>query len=197
MCGFSLKLIKIIWPFSIIKEDTGTFCHDALITWLSFFIIMKTTIIKTNISSSHCLTLFTGNVFEYIALFIYILSPWSLAFSFLFVTVCFHVKIFWYTKLNINNSNFSLKQCWLGREYDNKDLFVWLCIPLLTFCCDVITGEPDRLVVYEDRLVVWGRDFMGRVLHLHAAGIRGKRRLVSTVQGSQLPPTCQDPKPAA
>lgn len=164
---------------------------------MSFFIIMKTTIIKTNFSSSHIALLYLP---------VMSLSTSHSSFTFyhhdhlplaLFCHGLLSCKKFWYTKLNKNNSNFSLKQCWLGREYDNKDLFVWLCIPLLTFCCDVITGEPDRLVVYEDRLVVWGRDFMGRVLHLHAAGIRGKRRLVSTVQGSQLPPTCQDPKPAA
>lgn len=65
------------------------------------------------------------------------------------------------------------------------------------FLLRCLTGEPDRLVVYEDRLVLRGCDFMGRVLYLHAAGIRGKRRLVSTVQGGQLPPTCQDPEPAA
>lgn len=185
--------MKTLFPLS--KEITGTFCHDALITCL-FSLLWKQPLLKLiflraiallylplmSLSTSHSSFTFYHHDHLPLALFCHGLLS---------------CKKFWYTKLNINNSNFSLKQFWLSREYDNKDLFVWLCIPLLTFCCDVITGEPDRLVVYEDRLVVWGRDFMGRVLHLHAAGIRGKRRLVSTVQGSQLPPTCQDPKPTA
>lgn len=51
MCGFNFQLIKILRPFfPLSKKIIGTFCHDALITRLSFFIIMKTTIFKTNIA---------------------------------------------------------------------------------------------------------------------------------------------------
>ena len=55
-------------------------------------------------------------------------------------------------------------------------------------------GEPDRLPVYEDRLVIGGSDFVGWVLYLYAAGVCRKGGFVFTIKGGQLSFAGQDPE---
>lgn len=67
-----------------------------------------------------------------------------------------------------------------------------LCID--NWCLVLSIGEPDRLPVYEDRLVIGGSDFVGWVLYLYAAGVCRKGGLVFTIKGGQLSFAGQDPE---
>ena len=63
-------------------------------------------------------------------------------------------------------------------------------------------GSAGRGAVSEDRLHVAGRHHVGRVLHVHAAGVRRAQRLVRARAAGGLPAAGQDlrdaaPRPAA
>jgi len=72
-----------------------------------------------------------------------------------------------------------------------------LCLLTCQFLVDCVIGAADRGSVPEDRLYVRGSHYLGRVLYIHAAGVRWDVRLVRTCPPGRLPSPSQDESDAA